>query len=65
MTIYGTIIPMARGIAQSSFVHDFLTETAKHRLKIIDWCKNHDGNISLASRHFGIGRSTLNEWTSD
>jgi transposase InsO family protein len=53
---------MARGIAQSSFVNDSLTETAKHRLKIIDWCKNHDSNISLTSRHFGIGRSTLNEW---
>lgn len=62
MTIYGTTIPMVRGIAQSSFVNDSLTETAKHRLKIIDWCKNHNNNISLTARHFGIGRSTLSEW---
>jgi transposase InsO family protein len=62
MTVYGTTIPMARGIAQSSFVNDSLTETAKHRLKIIDWCKGHDSNISLTSRHFGIGRATLSRW---
>jgi len=65
MTIYGTTIPMVRGIAQSSFVTSSLTETAKHRLKIIDWCKNHDNNISLASRHFGIGRSSLNRWIKE
>lgn len=62
MTVYGTTIPMVRGIAQSSFVTSNLSNKARYRLKIIDWCKAHDNNISLASRHFAIGRSTLDRW---
>ena len=62
MTIYGTVIPMTRAIAQSFYVNRSLTDKARHRLKIIDWCKNHNNNISLTARHFGIGRSTLNRW---
>ena len=62
MTIYGTILPGARTIAWSSILTDKLTEQAKHRIKIMDWHKEHGNNCSLASRHFGIGRMTLHRW---
>jgi len=62
MTVYGTVVPMATGIARSSFLTSSLTERAKYKLKIIDWWKDHQKNISLTSRHFGLGRATLNRW---
>jgi transposase InsO family protein len=62
MTIYGTLIPMARGIANHSFLTDSLTKEGKKRLKIIGWYKSHGRNASLASRHFGLGRSTFSRW---
>ncbi|MFA5755131.1 MAG: DDE-type integrase/transposase/recombinase [Candidatus Paceibacterota bacterium] len=65
MTIYGTVIPMTRRIAQSFYVNRSLTDKVKHRLKTIDWYKNHDNNISLTARHFGIGRSTMNRWVKN
>jgi len=65
MTIYASIIPMARGIALSSIKTQSLTERARYKLKVIDWWKNHDKNTSLASRHFGLGRATLYRWTKN
>src|SRR3989344_9543355 len=62
MTIYGTLLPGARVIANSSALTDQLTEQAKQRIKILDWHKAHDKNSSLTARHFGIGRMTLFRW---
>lgn len=62
MTIYGTIIPGARAIAQGAWTTDHLTEEAKHRIKILDWHGAHGGNASLTARHFGIARATLHRW---
>ena len=62
MTIYGTTIPMAGAIARSSFLTQSLTDRARYKLKVIDWWKDHEKNASLASRHFGLGRATLNRW---
>lgn len=62
MTIYGTILSGARTIAWSSALTDKLTEKAKQRIKILDWHKSHGKNMSLTSRHFGIGRMTLHRW---
>lgn len=62
MTIYGTLLPGARAIANSSALTDNLTEQAKHRMKILDWHKIHGKNSSLTARHFGIGRMTLFRW---
>jgi len=62
MTIYGTILPGARTIAWSSSLTDKLTEQAKHRIKIMDWHREHGRNCSLTARHFGIGRMTLHRW---
>lgn len=62
MTIYGTLLPGARAIANSSALTDKLTEEAKRRMKILDWHKAHGKNTSLTARHFGIGRMTLFRW---
>ena len=62
MTIYATLLPGARAIANSSAMTDKLTEQAKQRMKILDWHKAHGKNSSLTARHFGIGRMTLFRW---
>ena len=62
MTIYATLLPGARAIANSSALTDKLTEQAKQRIKILDWHKAHGKNASLTARHFGIGRMTLFRW---
>jgi putative transposase len=62
MTIYGTIMPGAVSIANwASKVHP-LTEAAKKRLKILDWHRSHDKNISLTARRFGLTRKTVRNW---
>ena len=62
MTIYGTILPGAASIARSAFLTDKLTERAKYKMNILDWCRIHGSNTSLTARHFGIGRMTLYRW---
>ncbi len=62
MTIYGTTLPGARAIANSSALTDKLTEQAKYRIRILDWHRAHGKNASLTARHFGIGRMTLFRW---
>lgn len=39
-----------------------MSEKAKRRIKVIDWLKNHNGNISLAARHFGLEREPIRIW---
>lgn len=62
MTTYGTVIPGARSIASWAWRVESLTETAKKRIKILDWHKDRGNNISLTARHFGLTRYTLREW---
>ena len=62
MTIYGYILPRAISIARSAFLAGNLTERAKQRLKILDWHKEHNQNISLTARHFGLTRYTVRSW---
>ena len=62
MTIYGTILPGAASIARSAFLAGNLSERAKQRLKILDWHRAHEGNISLTARHFGLTRETVIGW---
>lgn len=62
MTIYGSILPGAISIARSSFLTDKLTERAKFKIKVLDWCRDHDSNLSLTARHFGLGRATVQRW---
>lgn len=62
MTIYGMVLPGAVNIARSMFLAGDLSAEAKGRLKILDWLRFHDGNISLTARHFGIDRETIRIW---
>lgn len=62
MTIYGTTLPGAASLARSAVLEGVLTERARQRLKVWDWHRLHDANVSLTARHFGIGRRTLQRW---
>jgi len=62
MNVYGTILPKTSALARGAYVADNLTQRAKHKLKIIDWHREHGSNSSLTARHFGIGRMTLYRW---
>jgi len=59
MTIYGYVLPGAISIARSAFLAGNLSERAKQRLKILDWHREHNKNISLTARHFGLTRYTI------
>jgi len=62
MTIYGYDLPGAISIARSAFLTGNLSERAKQRLKILDWHRYHNKNISLTARHFGLTRYTIRSW---
>ena len=62
MTIYGSILPGAAGIARHAALVNALTQEARHRIKILDWHRDHGKNTALTARHFGIGRMTLYRW---
>ncbi|OHA70217.1 MAG: hypothetical protein A3D64_00895 [Candidatus Wildermuthbacteria bacterium RIFCSPHIGHO2_02_FULL_49_9] len=62
MTIYGSLLPGAAGIARSASLAELLTDRARHKVKVYDWWRAHGKNASLTARHFGIGRMTLYRW---
>lgn len=61
MTIYGSILPGARTLANWA-TRTNITEKAKHRLKVVDWLRSHKNDISLTARHFGLNRETVRTW---
>ena len=62
MTIYGVVLPGAISLARWAQATENISEKAKHRLKILDWLRAHQNNVSLTSRHFGITRETVGIW---
>jgi len=62
MTIYGHILPGAISVARSAERVGYLTEQAKHKLRVIDWCKQNRSNVSLTARHFGHHRESVGIW---
>lgn len=62
MTIYGYVLPGAVSIARGAFLAGSISEKAKGRLKILDWCHAHGGNLALTARHFGMHRRILRVW---
>lgn len=64
MTIYGSVLPGTISLARWAFATDNISDEAKHKLKILDWLRSHQGNVSLASRHFGLTRKTIRRWRS-
>jgi len=49
MTIYGTILPGATRVANWA-ARTNISEKAKQRLKVVDWLKAHNNNISLTAK---------------
>ena len=62
MTIYGSVLPGAVSLANWAFRTSNISEKAKQRLKIVDWLRSHNNNISLTARHFGSDRETIRGW---
>lgn len=62
MTIYGSVLPGAVSLANWVFRTSNVSEKAKQRLRVVDWLRSHNNNISLASRHFGLDRETVRGW---
>jgi len=62
MTIYGYVLPGAISLANWATRTSKLSEKAKHKLRVLDWLKNHNKNISLTARHFGLERETVRIW---
>lgn len=62
MTIYGSVLPGAAGIARLAVRASELSDKARWRLKVLDWHRDHGNNLSLTARHFGIHRRLLREW---
>src|SRR3989338_10655105 len=62
MTIYASVLPGALSIARSAYLAGSLSAKAKGRLHILDWYHDHDKNLSLTARHFGISRRLLRIW---
>jgi len=62
MTIYGHILPGAVSLANWAARTSNISEKAKQRLKIIDWLRAHNNNISLTARRFGLNRETVRIW---
>ncbi len=63
MTIYGSILPGAVGIARWAKKVEGLTTKARFRIKVLDWHKQHGNNVSLTARHFGLTRFTVRGWS--
>lgn len=61
MTIYGSVLPGARTLANWA-TRTNITEKAKQRLKVVDWLRSHEGDVSLTARHFGLNRETVRIW---
>lgn len=62
MTTYGHILPGAASIAHWAKKVESLTSKARHRLRVLDWHRVHNQNISLTARHFSLTRYTVREW---
>jgi len=41
---------------------DNISEKAKQRLRVLDWLRTHNNNVSLTARHFGLTRETVIIW---
>ena len=61
MTIYGSVLPGAISLANWA-ARTNITEKAKQRLRIIDWLRLHNNNVSLTARRFGLNRETVRIW---
>lgn len=61
MTIYGSVLPGAIRLANWA-ARTNLTPKAKQKLKVVDWMRKHQNNVSLTARRFGLNRETVRIW---
>jgi putative transposase len=59
MSRYGAILPGAAHLARLPAEP---SETAKRRLKVIQWHQEHGGKVRLTARHFGFSPDTISRW---
>ena len=59
MSIYGAILP---GAARLARLPAEPSETAKRRLKVIQWYEGHREKVRLTARHFGFSPDTISRW---
>jgi len=59
MKVYGAILP---GAAYLAWLPAEPSETAKRRLRVIQWYEEHGGKVRLAARHFGFSPDTISRW---
>ena len=60
MSVYGAILP---GAARLAWLPAEPSETARRRLKLIQWYQEHGGKVRLCARHFGFSPDTISRWT--
>ena len=61
MTIYGRVLPGAVSLANWE-ARPNLTPQAKQKMKVVDWMRFHQNNVSLTARRFGLNRETVRIW---
>lgn len=61
MTIYGSVLPGAIRLANWA-ARTNLTPKARQKLKVVDWMRKHQNNVSLTARRFGFNRETVRIW---
>ena len=59
MSVYGAILP---GAARLARLPAEPSETAKRRIKVIQWYQEHGGKVRLTARHFGFSPDTISRW---
>jgi len=65
MTIYGSVLPGIRSLANWAARTENISDKAKQKLKVIDWLRAHKTNVSLTARHFGLNRETVRIWRNN
>jgi putative transposase len=59
MRVYGAILP---GVARLARLPAEPSETAKRRLKVIQWYEEHGSKVGLTARHYGFSPDTISRW---
>jgi putative transposase len=59
MGTYGAILP---GAARLARLPAEPSSEAKRRLKILQWCEEHGGQVRLTARHHGLSPDTVSRW---
>ena len=59
MSIKGAILPGAERLARLPAEP---SETAKRRLKVVQWYQEHGEHVRLTARHFGFSPDTISRW---